>query len=263
METLRAPAVLSNTGYPTLAASDPPAYGVLNPRPSASGIQAGGGGVPAGGLFGEYVSGNADASLFQPNISPDVVTVAVTVPDAYFPANVDTLHVTQGTVVCLGPPVKKLNRWHSTHRSRSEDTGALHCAHFGKFIGARPIGSWTDSQRATYKQCYKEATMVTTIVGPVDVRKGRTVYMAVAVQNVSHVSYACIPEATRQGARVGDRMYFRCTIHRLPHVSHVPPVNHVTREITLMLPMDLPRLGTASFDIGSHLFQPDWSLNTA
>tara|TARA_B100000768_G_scaffold172435_1_gene180684 strand:+ start:1468 stop:2256 length:789 start_codon:yes stop_codon:yes gene_type:complete len=253
MESLRAPAGLSNTGYPTLTADDPPAYGVLNPRPSASAIQAGGGDVPAGGLFGEHVSGNADASLFQPNISPDVVTVAVTVPDAYFPPNVDTLHVTQGTVVCLGPRVKTLNRWHSTHRSRSEDTGALHCAHFGKFIGAQPFESWTSSQKATYKQSYREATMVTTIVGPVDVRKGRTVYMAVAVQNVSHVSYACIPPLTREGARVGDRMYFSCTDNALPHVAHVPEGNHVTREITLMLPMDLPRLGTASFDIGAHL----------
>jgi len=258
--SLRAPPVLSNTGYPTLTASDPPAYGVLNPRPNAGSIQANASAVPSGGLFGEYVTSNADASLFQPNIAPDVVTVAIGVPHSYFGEGTSSLHVPQGTVVCLGPHVKQ-KTWHTTHRSKSEDTGAIHTAYFGVFPGMRMFDRWTEAQKSSYRTSLKTATMMTTIVGPTTIVKGgtgdtsKTAYVAVAVQNVAHVSYANISQNLRKRACIGQKMYFAGTDDSLPHVSEAPNEKTPTRELTLMLPLDLPRLGTASFDIGSHIFR--------
>jgi hypothetical protein len=258
--SLRAPPVLSNTGYPTLAASDPPAYGVLNPRPDAGAIQANSSDVPSGGLFGEYVTSNADASLFQPNVAPDVVTVAIAVPHAYFGEGTTSLHVPQGTVVCLGPHVKQ-KTWHATLRSKSEDTGAIHSAHFGVFPGMRAFDQWSGDQKTSYATSLANATMVTTIVGPTTIVRSstgttsKTAYVAVAVQNVGHVSYANISKDLRKRACIGQKMYFACTDDSLPHVSEAPNGKTPTRELTLMLPLDLPRLGTASFDIGSHIFR--------
>ena len=260
--SLRAPPVLSNTGYPTLAASDPPAYGALNPRPDAAALQANSSGVPSGGLFGEHVTSNADASLFQPNIAPDVVTVAVRVPTAYFGTSGTSLHVPKGTVVCLAPHnARAQGRWHASLRSKSEDTGAIHTAYFGKFPGMVDFTRWSETDRSAYQKTLQSASMLTVTVGPATISlahaggRCKTAYIAVAVQNVAHVSYANIDAALREHASIGQKMYFACTPDSLPHVSEAPNAHTPTRELTLMLPLDLPRLGTATFDVGSHIFR--------
>jgi hypothetical protein len=207
-------------------------------------------------LFGEHVTGNADASLFQPNVAPDVVTVAVRVPGAYFTGTADAIHVPQGTVVCLAPH-KDVGRWHTTLRSKAEDTGAVHAAYFGTFPGSPALSAWSNKDKQAYKDAIGSATMLTTLVGPATIRGGgKTTYIAVAVQNVAHVSYANIDPALRHRARIGQKMYFACTKDALPHVSEAPNTLTPTRELTLMLPLDLPRLGTASFDVGSCIFRP-------
>ena len=253
--SLRAPPVLSNTGYPTLTATDPPAYGPLNPRPAAGAIQANTSGVPSGGLFGEHVTGYADASLFQPNIAPDVVTVAIRVPSAYF-GGTDSLHIPQGTLVCLSPHTD-VGKWNKTLRSKAEDTGAIHTAYFGAFPGMAPFSKWTQKDKTAYEIALGTATMMTALVGPATIRgEGKkTSYVAVAIQNVAHVSYVNIPKEICSRAFIGQKMYFACTATELPYVAEAPNDKTPTRELTLMLPLDLPRLGTASFDIGSHLFK--------
>ena len=100
--TLRMPPVATPSDYPVLSVSDPPVYGQLNPRPTQSEIQMSGSGISdRGPLFGEHHTAEADSSLFQPNIAPDVVTIVTRVPNEYFPDGVTRLFIPQGTPLLL------------------------------------------------------------------------------------------------------------------------------------------------------------------
>jgi len=258
MQSLRAPPHLTGgTGYPVLAAPDPPEYGALNPRPAAGDVQANNSAVPSGTLFGEFVSANADASLFQPNIAPDVITVAVHIPDCYFGGNQTKLQIPPGTPVLLGEDIKR-DTWRKQRtaaRRATEDVGKIHCGVFGRFINMHPFTEWTEDQIAHIEQVRQKATYATVLVGPADVVKGRVAFLAVALQNVAHVSYANIQRSKSKpmAHSIGTIMYLGCEVRQLPTVQVGAFPEGPQRELRSILPLTLPMLATASFDVGTHM----------
>ena len=251
------PVGVSNTGYPVLAATDPPQpYGVVNPGASAGDVQKNATSIASGALFGERVSANADSSLFQPNISPDVVTVAVSVPKYFFAGGRDKVDIPQGTIVYL----KKNDALQSNkHLSRAtRDTGCIHSAYFGKFPQVN--SKITEANRASF---FDVATKKwpTVLVGPTTAHKNKVCYMAVAVQNCAHVSVACIDEAHKKpGAsdKIGSRFYFcRPDANSPKHPIHPYVCSKYsgadTRELTLVNPITPTMLGTAMFDMGAFI----------
>ncbi len=283
METLTAPPTGGVAGYPGLHGQDPaPPYGPLNPRPGAADVQAANASnPPAGPLFGEFVTANSDASLFQPNISPDVVTVAVEVPDYYF--NNDRLYVPGGTTVLLTKePAAAGGRRGDALRRQARHTGCLYTALLGPVPGMRKADAWTVAEKGVYAGTRNTADYATVTVGPATAIKGKLLYMAVAVQNVCSVSAACVhrdlwrDRNLQARPRVGSRLYIRASQiapaaafnhpRDLPLVRLDPatpwnpnPLNgggvnitHAYRTATLLLPLDTPGTGTASLDLGRH-----------
>lgn len=256
MDTLRAPPNLaSGTGYPLLSAPDPPKYGVLNPRPTAQNIQANSTGLPSGTLFGEFVSTAADASLFQRNVAPDVITVALYVPNAYFGRSNTELHVPAGTTIMLAKsdlttPRQRLRR--DKNRGRTEDVGALHDCVLGNFINMQDRSLWSPEEQETVEKIRLASTFATVIVGPAHVKKGVVAFVAVALQNVAHVSYANIGDLGKAKTHeIGTHMYLGCEANKLPAVQRAAFADGVQREVRTVLPLTVPMLGTASFDIGA------------
>ena len=236
-----------NTGYPALAAGAPPnPYGVVNPGPDAGQVQSNGTGIASGPLFGERTTSVSDASLFQPNISPDVVTVAVTVPTLYFQAGIKELHIPQGTIVYLA---KDSNLQNNKHLSRAtRDTGCIHKALFGVFprVNREFAQDDIDRHKGTLRGFFP-----TVCVGPVNVVKNRIAYMAVAIQNVCHVSTANLESGlARANKPIGQKLYFEFN-DKFPTVTQTPQATtKPTRELTLVLPADPVMLGTVSCDLG-------------
>ena len=87
-------------------------------------------------------------------------------------------------------------------------------------------------------------------VGPVNVVKNRIAFMAVAIQNVCHISTANLEAGlARANKPIGQKLYFEFS-GKFPTVSEVPQGAQPTRELTLVLPADPVMLGTVSCDLG-------------
>ena len=167
--------------YPQLAASVSVNYGTVNPRPNPAGVQANATPLGSGPLFGESVSaGNADGSLFQPNTSPDVVTIAVKLDKGYF-TKLDSLYVPDGTLMLVAKQAKADTR---SHLNRSRDLGVTHT---GILSYIKP-GIVATTLEQTLDKIAKLRCFPTVCVGPTTFFKNKVTYVAVAIQNVTRVS---------------------------------------------------------------------------
>jgi len=237
------PTIGAGSGYPRLTASDPPKYGVLNPRPSPGDVQNPGSGVlPHGDLFGEHFGANGDASLFQPNISPDVITVAVMPYDTSCFNGAEDRFIPNGTPVLLSLDPKGIAKSITSLKHR--------------YIGC--------SEHVTYKASFgvtdvaekkvpssKLHNYLTVCVGPVTLRKKKLTYMAVALQNVTNISYTAIPTEMQSTQKIGSRVFLTLKDDK-PVIQSHPTTDRLSRVLTVMLPLNTPCLGTASFDLGFH-----------
>jgi len=254
---LRGPGVTASTGYPDLSAADPPAYGILNPRPSAADIQNGAPtSMDTGPLYGEYFNAEADSSLFQPNIAPDVVTVVVVVPKQYFPDGISEIFIPQGTPVLLNRnPARRDKQIERAVR----DTGCVHVARFGNVLKMKQFTDWVNPPVDEDEVFGPLASAFGTfLVGPATARKGKLLYMAVAVQNVCHVSFASIHKDERKDVRPGDAMALCFDNNQRSVVvckdstatnAETPGRYVIKRELTSVLPLDSPQQGTVTMDL--------------
>ena len=176
------PASSAPTGrYPQLAASVSVNYGNVNPRPDPAGVQANATTLGSGPLFDESVSaGNADGSLFQPNTSPDVVTIAVKLDKGYF-AEGDSLYVPDGTLMLVAEHKKADTQ---RHHNRSRDLGVMHS---GILSYIKP-GIVTEELVKKLNTTAHARCFPTVCVGPTTFFKNKVTYVAVAIQNVTRVS---------------------------------------------------------------------------
>ena len=230
------PVGVANTGYPTLAASTPPAYGPLNPRPAASVFQS----PTSGPLFGEQVTAPADASLFNVNVSPDVATVCATLDAGYFPTGVKKLHAPQGTIVYLKKA--EFSRRRQSDK-RSHTAGPVHTA----FISDIPHMQKFRPAKSSLEYC----TFATVCVGPVEFVKGMPVCIAVAVQNCCHITHN---HRVAQNVKPGDVLRFD---YDQPHGIHVVPAANApaltpNRSIRIITPIENGRMCIWG-DLGAHI----------
>ena len=125
--------VPSGGGYPVLAAGDVPnVYEPVNPSFDKGLLQQSGSGVLSGPVFGERFTSTSDSSLFQPNISPDVMTVAVKVPNFYFDdSGSKEIHLPQGTVIYL-MKIGNVHKWAPGTSRAERGVGMIHNMVFGR-----------------------------------------------------------------------------------------------------------------------------------
>jgi len=253
--TLRMPAVLRGTdGYPVLSADDPAPYGVLNPRPTAAQIQRQGvGGLPEHGpLFGEYNDAQADSSLHQPNIAPDVVTVAVLVPPVYFGGK-STLLIKGGEPILL---VGHKNRNASScgkFNRRKDHVGCLHTCVINTSVENSTVKGHFEKEKNVAPGIFGTFT-----VGPVTVTSGKVAHIAVCVQNVTHVVTDCIDTGATTTIKPATRM---CLVGRddetlrVVRKTDVAEGDLVLRLMTATLPFTeaMHGQGTTTMDV-HHVF---------
>lgn len=207
--------------YPGLHATAPVAYGSVNPRPDAASIQRSSTAIGSGPLFGESVSsGSGDGSLFQPNMSPDVVTVAVQLDTKYFVGGDDSLYVHGGTMILLGPSS-------SSKKKSSRREAKLGCVHYGILGGNVKVK--VDSPG--------DVTFATVLVGPTTFYRNKVTYAAVAVQNVTRVRLpTCVGVAVKPGTRY-EIVYDTTTqaARLTSDTSVLPKTGTVGREVTVVV----------------------------
>lgn len=214
------------TGYPVLAAGDVPKYGTVNPRPNAADLTGArsSSSLPTGPLFGEHFTSVSDASLFQPNISPDVVSVCIQLPSYYF-RSVQEFVAPSGTILSVDAGSTK-------NRSKFQRTriGVVHTAHLSTL--ARPQIDDEDTPDTD--------SFMTVCVGDATFRKNTPSYVAVAVQNVCRVSTAggnFGTFGTATAMPVGTRLQL-CSNNGQPCVEVYDRKNNGAREIVLTVPAD-------------------------
>ena len=180
------PVKFSSGSYPPLEASVGSPYGSLLSPPTNAVENRGG---PTFGLN----------SLSEPNTSPDVVTIATKLRDAFAPGTPPTItNITQRTYIKSGTPIAVCETSDSSKTTREgeplHDVYVINTKFKGKY------GAYINNANIRF---------LTVTVGDFWFEPGRVQYIAVAVQNVATVSIPPEQMDLFRSVGLGDRFYLK------------------------------------------------------
>ena len=223
---------VSAAGYPNLSPSVSVQYGTVNPGPTEETVQASTSSIPSGALF-------ADDSVFQPNTSPDVVTIAVLLHKSYFTKG-DTVYAPGGTIMLTyGIDDKKKQR--TQHKVHLHGAILSHIPSVEKDAVKAAVGTLA------------EHTFPTVCVGPAVFHKHKLTYVAVAIQNVTSVSLlqpSGTLYASGKNVQAGTLLYMVYT-NGCAHLSDTKSSTLLlNRRVRVVVPVSTNER-VASVDVGS------------